>query len=72
MSDPGTSVNTKKLALLAASLGLFYVLVRHKSSILGSLRRKVQFWRPLSLQHKRIEVISSINDSQRILNELKK
>lgn len=72
MSTQGASVNTKKLALLAASLGLFYVLVRHKSSILGSLRRKVQFWRPLSLQHKRIEVISSINDSQHILNELKK
>ncbi|XP_030568100.1 exonuclease 3'-5' domain-containing protein 2 [Drosophila novamexicana] len=61
-----TTNNTKRWALLAASLGLVYVLVRQRQSIWKILCRS-----PLQLQHKRIEVITSVNESQRILNELK-
>ncbi|XP_017874797.1 PREDICTED: exonuclease 3'-5' domain-containing protein 2 [Drosophila arizonae] len=66
MSNQTVNTNTKRWALLAASLGLAYVLVRHRQSIWGVLGRS-----PFQLQHKRIEVISSVNESQRILNELK-
>lgn len=72
MSNQTATVTTKRWALLAAGLGVFYVLVRHRSSIYGLIRRKAVFWRPLSLQNKRIEVISSINESERVLIELKK
>lgn len=65
-------MNTKRWALVAASLGMFYVLVRHRHSIYGSIRRKALLWHPLSLQNKRIEVINSIHESERVLIELKK
>ncbi|XP_060647380.1 exonuclease 3'-5' domain-containing protein 2 [Drosophila nasuta] len=63
----------KKWAIIAAGLGFFYVLVRHRQSVLGLLRRRLQFSgsHQLTLQQKRIEVISSVHDSQRVLNELK-
>ncbi|XP_034485760.1 exonuclease 3'-5' domain-containing protein 2 [Drosophila innubila] len=72
MSSQQSAVNTKRWALIAAGLGLFYVLVRHRQSMLGLLRGKLFVGSYQSLQHKRIEVISSIHESQRILNELKK
>ncbi|KAL7730027.1 hypothetical protein ACLKA6_009317 [Drosophila palustris] len=72
MSSQRSSVNTQRWALIAAGLGLFYVLVRHRHSMLGLLRRKLfLFGGSQSLHHKRIEVISSIHESQHILNELK-
>ncbi|KAH8419192.1 hypothetical protein KR222_010059 [Zaprionus bogoriensis] len=71
MSNQPAAVNAKRWALLAASLGLFYVLVRRRHSIFGSLRRRVSLWNPLPLKYKRIEVISSLHDSQHILVELK-
>ncbi|KAM8706148.1 hypothetical protein ACLKA7_010433 [Drosophila subpalustris] len=72
MSSQRSAVNTQRWALIAAGLGLFYVLVRHRHSMLGLLRRKLfLFGGSQSLHHKRIEVISSIHESQHILNELK-
>ncbi|KAH8311581.1 hypothetical protein KR044_007019 [Drosophila immigrans] len=71
MSSQRTDVNTQRVAIIAAGLGIFYVLVRHRESVLGLLRRRLLFGHHLALQQKRIEVISSVKDSQRILNELK-
>ncbi|KAH8358461.1 hypothetical protein KR093_000433 [Drosophila rubida] len=72
MSGQRTAIQTERWAILAAGLGLFYVLVRHRQSVLGLLRRKFLFsGNHLVLHQKRIEVISSVHDSQRILNELK-
>lgn len=72
MSSQGTAVNRKRWAIIAAGLGLFYVLVRHRQSMLGLLRRRLLYGGLQPMQQKHIEVISSIHESQRIINELKK
>ncbi|ALC45804.1 CG6744, partial [Drosophila busckii] len=70
MSTQATN-RTKHLAVLAAGLGLVYVLARHRRSILGTLIRTCNLRFPLNLNHKRIEVINSVHESQSVIRELK-
>ncbi|KAH8346684.1 hypothetical protein KR084_008072 [Drosophila pseudotakahashii] len=66
-----SGVSTRKLAIVAAGVGLVYVLVRHRKSLLGSWRR---VWSSGSLLPQRhIEVVNSVQDpaTQWVLNELK-
>ncbi|XP_017118771.1 exonuclease 3'-5' domain-containing protein 2 [Drosophila elegans] len=66
-----TEVNTRRWAVLAAGVGLVYVLVRHRQSLLGPLRKVWSFGNPLPRRH--IEVVNSVHDpaTQWVLNELK-
>ncbi|XP_030373583.1 exonuclease 3'-5' domain-containing protein 2 isoform X2 [Scaptodrosophila lebanonensis] len=66
----GKQQATKKLAVLAASLGIVFVLVRNRQSIWTSLRRTWHFNNPL--MQKRTVVISSFEESQKAVKELKK
>ncbi|KAH8375973.1 hypothetical protein KR200_012076 [Drosophila serrata] len=68
--EPGV-VSTRKWAIVAAGVGLVYVLVRHRQKILIPLRRILPTgsWLP----HQRIEIINSVQDpsTQWVINELK-
>ncbi|BFF88978.1 exonuclease 3'-5' domain-containing protein 2 [Drosophila madeirensis] len=61
---------TKKFAIFAAGVGLVYVLVRHRHSLLSRLRRNS---RSSPLRNSRVEVINSNSDpaTQVVLNELR-
>ncbi|EDW80934.2 uncharacterized protein Dwil_GK11793, partial [Drosophila willistoni] len=69
----GNSTN-KKWAILAASLGLVYVLVRHRYSIIGQMRRRIVLPGASNpLRFKQIEVLTTSQDeaTQKIIKELK-
>ncbi|XP_017083906.2 exonuclease 3'-5' domain-containing protein 2 [Drosophila eugracilis] len=72
MSQESGVASTRKWAVLAAGVGLVYVLVRNRQTLLGPLRR---VWTSGGLLPQRqIEVINSVQDpaTQWVLNELKK
>jgi len=71
MSQESGVASTRKWAIVAAGLGLVYVLVRHRQKLLGPLRR---VWSSNCLLPQRhIEVINSVQDpaTRWVLNELK-
>ncbi|EDV49520.1 exonuclease 3'-5' domain-containing protein 2 [Drosophila erecta] len=71
MTRESAVATNRKWAILAAGVGLVYVLVRHRQRLLGPLRR---VWSSGSLVPQRhIEVVNSVQDPamQWVLNELK-
>ncbi|XP_043653979.1 exonuclease 3'-5' domain-containing protein 2 [Drosophila teissieri] len=71
MTRESAVATNRKWAILAAGVGLVYVLVRHRQRLLGPLRR---VWSLGSLVPQRhIEVVNSVQDpaTQWVLNELK-
>ncbi|KAH8382754.1 hypothetical protein KR009_005126 [Drosophila setifemur] len=69
--ESGVAASTRKWAIVAAGVGLVYVLVRHRQAILAPLRLVLP--RGNVLKNRRVEVINSAHDpaTQRIIKELK-
>ncbi|EDX13367.1 GD20659 [Drosophila simulans] len=71
MTRESAVATNRNWAILAAGVGLVYVLVRHRQRLLGPLRRVWSFGS--LVPQRRIEVINSVQDpaTQCVLNELK-
>ncbi|EDV91209.1 exonuclease 3'-5' domain-containing protein 2 [Drosophila grimshawi] len=70
MSNSTVTPNSKKWAIVAAGVGLVYVLLRHRHSIWGTLRR-IPRHRANTMEQAHIEVISSLHQTRSIVNQLK-
>lgn len=71
MSRESGASSTRKWALVAAGVGLVYVLVRHRQKLLKPLQRVLPHGN--ILRNRRVEVINSAQDpaTQLIIKELK-